>query len=185
MDNELLITTNINKEPYIKEISLDKIINLTGQSGSGKSTYAKENYNTNDYLVIDTDVILSDSYLSFKGVNHDIGLLIREKFDILPNLHDNFDEIYNLILDYFKDIEKTIVIDSAQFHEMKNIDNLRGKVIVLRTSIDECYNRCINRYKKNHPDYTEEELDRYKEKKKAMYFWVKGSNDFILKISKL
>ena len=40
----MMITLDKDKEPYIKVLSNDKIINLTGQSGSGKSTYAKNNY---------------------------------------------------------------------------------------------------------------------------------------------
>lgn len=36
INNELLIELDIDKEPYIKKITDDKIINLTGESGSGK-----------------------------------------------------------------------------------------------------------------------------------------------------
>ena len=50
------ITLDIDKEPYIKVLSNDRVINLTGQSGSGKSTYAKENFNSDEYLIIDTFV---------------------------------------------------------------------------------------------------------------------------------
>ena len=34
---EIEISLSVDKEPYIKELSNDKIINLTGQSGSGKT----------------------------------------------------------------------------------------------------------------------------------------------------
>ena len=54
----LFITINIDKDPYIKKLTNDKVINLTGQSGSGKSTYARNNFNSNKYIVIDTDDIL-------------------------------------------------------------------------------------------------------------------------------
>lgn len=39
--NKLLIDIFISKEPYIKNIAKDKIINLTGESGSGKSYFFK------------------------------------------------------------------------------------------------------------------------------------------------
>ena len=64
------ITLDIDKEPYIKVLSNDKVINLTGQSGSGKSTYAKENFNSNEYLIIDTDDIFSiNTTTIFKSIN--------------------------------------------------------------------------------------------------------------------
>lgn len=38
---DILIDISISKEPYIKNITNDKIINLTGESGSGKSYFSK------------------------------------------------------------------------------------------------------------------------------------------------
>ena len=98
------ITLDIDKEPYIKVLSNDKVINLTGQSGSGKSTYAKENFNNDEYLIIDTDDIFSiKRFLLSKGINKELGNYFREKYDVLPNLSDDFDLIYLDILDYCKD----------------------------------------------------------------------------------
>ena len=54
------ISLYVTKEPYIKELSKDNIINLTGQSGSGKSTYAKENFNSEEYIIIECYRNLSD-----------------------------------------------------------------------------------------------------------------------------
>ena len=48
---------------------------------------------------------------------------------------------------------KIIVIDSAQFRNVKDINILKGTVIVMRTSVDKCYNRCIERYKINGEKY--------------------------------
>ena len=59
----------------------------------------------------------------------------------------------------------------------------KGKLIVIRTAIDTCYNRTIERYKKNNINYTDEELDKYINKKKSIYVWYKYSNDFLEKIS--
>ena len=44
----------------MKQISNDKIINVTGSVGSGKSTYGREYKDNNDYIVIGLDSILSD-----------------------------------------------------------------------------------------------------------------------------
>jgi len=180
-DNDIHISLNNNKVPYIKKLTNNKIINLTGQTGSGKSTYALNNYNNDKYLIVDTDEILSDNrFNTSKGINKELGLYFRNKYTDLPNLSDDFDLIYKEIIDYcskYKD--KTIVIDCAQFHCIKDISLLKGTIIILRTSIDTCYNRAIERYKLNNPNYTEEELNNYKERKKAIYEWYKQTNNFI------
>ena len=184
--SDILINLFIDKEPYIKTITGDKIINLTGQSGSGKSTYALNNFNTSDYIVIDTDDIFSEErFKEAKGLNKELGELFRSKYNPLSNCGDDFDLIYNEILDYCKNIKETIVIDCAQFHCIKDISLLKGKLIVIRTCIDNCYNRTIERFKRIKPSYTEEELNKYIEKKKSIYKWYKYSNEFIKNIDKI
>ena len=185
--SDLDIEIDKYKEPYIKQITDDRIINLTGQSGSGKSTYAKEKFDDEKYEIIDTDDIFSDKrFNESSGLNNELGKYFRKKYKILPNLSTEFDLIYKEIIDYCKDINKTIVIDCAQFHCIKDINILRGKVIVIRTDIDTCYNRTIYRWLENHKqrgwNYTEEELNSYKERKKGIYTWYKETNKFIRKI---
>ena len=177
------ISLYVTKEPYQKKLTNDNVINLTGQSGSGKSTYAKENFDTDEYLVIDTDEVLSEKrFLSSTGINKELGTMFRNKYQELPNLSDNFDLIYKEILNYCKDINKTIVIDCAQFHCIKDISILKGKIIIIRTDIDTCYNRAISRWVKNNPSHSEEELEQFKNKKKLLFKWYKFSNEFIKKI---
>lgn len=183
---DILIDLNIDKEPYIKKLTNDKIINLTGQSGSGKSYYAKQTFNSDEYLIVDTDDIFSEKrFINSNGINKELGEMFREKYNTLPNCADNFDLIYQDILNYCKDLDKIIVIDCAQFHCIKDISLLKGTVIIIRTSINTCYNRCIERFKDQNPNYTEEELKVYAERKKKIFVWYKQSNDFILKVDKL
>lgn len=170
----------IDKEPYIKKITTDNIINLTGQSGSGKTTYAIKNFNSDDYLLIDTDDIFSDNrFKNTEGINKELGQYFRSKYKELPNCGDDFDLIYNDILDYCSKYDKTIVIDCAQFHCIKDVNLLKGTLIVIRTCIDNCYNRTIERYKTINSNYSEDDLLKYKERKKAIYKWYKYSNKFI------
>ena len=188
--SDLDISLTISKEPYEKVLSNDNIINLTGQSGSGKSYYASKYFNTDEYLIIDTDEIFSDKrFLEATGINKELGLMFREKYNPLPNLSDDFDLIYNEIIDYCKDYSKTIVIDCAQFHCVKDISALKGKIIIIRTDIDTCYNRTINRWienhKKNNLSYTEEKLKEYSDRKKSIYKWYKYTNEFIRKINSI
>ena len=101
---------------------------------------------------------------------------------------NDFDLIYNEILDYCKKINKTVVIDCAQFHCVKDISILKGKIIIIRTDIDTCYNRTISRWINNHKqngwNYTEE-LNKYRKRKEGIYSCYKETNNFINKIDKL
>lgn len=181
------ISLYVEKEPYIKELTKDKIINLTGQSGSGKSTYAKEHFNTAEYLIIDTDEVLSDHrYQTSTGINKELGTIFRQKYNQLPNLADDFDLIYTDIIDYCKNMNKTIVIDCAQFHCVKDLNILKGKMIILRTNIETCYQRTISRWLENHNGiYKQEELEQYKERKKSIFKWYKETNQFIQNINNI
>lgn len=178
----IFIELNLDKEPYIKRITDDKVINLTGESGSGKSYFSKKWFNNSDYIVIDTDIVFSD-----KKSNNMESVELRKIFIDKQKdyLFSHFDDFYLKTLDYFKNRNKTIVIDSAQFRNMKNILLLKGQVIVLRTSIHTCYVRSINRFKENNANYTDEELEKYSNKKKGMYKWYKSLNAFIKKIDTL
>ena len=184
--SNLDISLTISKDPYIKNLSNDNIINLTGQSGSGKSTYAINNFNSDEYLLIDTDEIFSEKrFEKTTGINKELGNYFRKKYSILPSLYDDFDLIYKEIISYCNKYNKTLVIDTALFPCIKDISLLKGKVIVIRTCIDDCYNRCIERFKNNNPNYTDEELNKYKIKKEKIYIWYKSTNEFLKKIDKL
>ena len=87
-----------------------------------------------------------------------------------------------MILNYFKNNNKTIVIDSAQFRNIKDISIFKGDIIVHRTSIDTCYERCINRYKERNIFATEEMIKDFSIKKRQIYNWYHSINDFIIKI---
>ena len=182
-ESELLISENIDKEVYCKRLTKDKIINITGESGSGKSTYVANKFNTDDYVIVDTDSIFGD-----EPINNGLDKYLRKYFydeykdKYKEALFQDFDKVYLMILNYFKNNNKTIVIDSAQFRNIKDISILKGDIIVHRTSIDNCYERCINRYKERNIFATQEMLNDYMFKKKQIYKWYHSLNDFIIKI---
>ena len=184
-NSDLLISRFVNKGPYIKDITQDKIINITGESGSGKSTYTKKYLNNEKYIVIDTDEIIKDTPTNNKDCLA-FRKYLKEKYtDNIPNIFSEFSIIYSDILNYYKNTDKTLIIDSAQFRNLKTdeeIKLLKGKIIVLRTSIEECYKRVINRWKEINKNYNEEELTKYKNKKLGMFEWYKSLNNFLIKI---
>lgn len=183
MQNEL-IELSVDKELYIKQITEDKVINITGESGSGKSFYVQKNYSNDEYIVIDTDEVFS-RFQTSTGINRELGEMFREKYVILPDICEDFDTIYSEILEYFKNSNKTIVIDSAQFRNLKNLKILKGKIIILRTSVNTCYQRCLERFKNKYPEATNEEFENYAIKKKQIYRWYKKLNEFILSVAEL
>ncbi len=181
--SDLDIEINKYKEPYIKQLTDDNIVNLTGQSGAGKSTFAREKFDSLNYEIIDTDDIFNDKrFENAIGLNRDLGEYFRDKYEELPNLNDDFDLIYTDIIAYCKNIDKTIVIDCALFHSCKDIRILKGKMIILRTDIDTCYKRVVSRWINVHRQYTQDDLNAYMERKKAIYKWYLGSNEFIRRI---
>lgn len=177
--SDLLISRFIYKEPYIKELSNDKVINITGESGSGKSTYTLK-LNDN-YIILDTDEIFSNKPCNLEIQK--IRDMFINKYGEIPNLIDNFDICYKDLLDYYKDSNKTIVIDSAQFRNIKDISLLKGQLIVMRTDIETCYLRCIERFTKNNKDI--EEREKYKNKKAKIFDWYHSINKFLERVDKL
>lgn len=186
--SDLLISINVNKEPYIKKISEDKIINITGESGSGKSSYTNKYFNNDDYIVIDTDEI-KDNRLTDNQNSLEFRRFLKEKYgENVLDICESFNVIYKDILDYYKDTDKTLLIDSAQFRNLRTEEDLKllkGKIIVMRTDIDTCYERCIKRFSLKHPNATREAKEKYANKKKKMYDWYKSLNKFIIRIDNL
>ncbi len=179
--SDLLISRFIDKNPYIKKITDDKVINLTGESGSGKSYFSKRYLEDDQYIVIDTDVVFG------KGKsNNKESVELREVFKDKPKdvLISDFDYCYLKILNHFKGCKKTIVIDSAQYRNIKDYSILKGKVIVIRTNIETCYERCLNRRKAMTKDYTKEDFQNYAKRKMAMFSWYKRLNEFLLNVDK-
>lgn len=183
MKSELLISTCIDKEPYIKTITDDKVINITGESGSGKSYFTNQFKDNDEYIIIDTDILFSNKEVENKYI-FDLRTKILSTFneELKGILIPHFDECYKIILDYFKNTDKTIVIDSAQYRNLKDVSLLKGKVIIMRTSIDTCYKRCIERFESKFPNATDEERKKYIDKKKAIYKWYESLNNFILRV---
>lgn len=177
IQDELHISLYVDKEPYRKVLSDEKVINLTGESGSGKSYFSNQWKDDKKYIIVDTDIVFSDTE-SDNMESVELRKLFQNKSK--DYLIHNFDNFYKEVLDYFKDSNKILVIDSAQYRNIKDVSILKGEIIIMRTSIDKCYERCIDRWKdKNNYNYSNEELEKYKDKKLGIYKWYKSINILI------
>ena len=173
----LYITEDIDKDPYIKHISEDPILNITGESGSGK-TYACEKYKKDENcIVIDTDQVFGKEEKDHN--NQEFYKYLINKYQKIPDLIENFDQIYKDILEYAKRKNKYIIIDSAQFRNIKDITLLKGDIIVLRTCINTCFDRCVKRFQQKNKDVSFEELAAYTTRKKGIYTWYEAINRLI------
>lgn len=181
--DDLHISIDIDKEPYLKKISDDLVLNVTGESGSGKSTIILPYKSDSSNVVIDTDMVFGKA-LKDKD-NLDVYNMFIDKYGKLPNLINDFDKIYCDIVNYYKNSGRLLIIDSAQFRNIKDISLLRGEVLVLRTCINTCYFRCLERYEKNNKDATAEMKFSYQIKKKGMYTWYHSLNRFLDRVDSL
>ena len=116
---DLLIEKDIDKDIYHKKLSNDAIINVAGESGSGKSTLCEVFKDKEEFLIIDTDLL--DSYEE----------LVKYFGGVFPEIFDDFDKLYQGILDCYKDSGKIIVID-------RNTINIK-EIIILMYSIFKPY----------------------------------------------
>ena len=180
--SDLLISRFIDKDLYTKVLTSDRVINITGESGSGKSYYCERYINDDEYVIIDTDVVFGDREAS-NEYEKKLQELVHKEFEDYKNiLYADFDRCYKLMLDNLSNVDKVIVIDSAQYRNCKDLSILIGNIIVVRTSIEKCYNRCINRFKTNKKDCTKDDIEKYANKKKAMFKWYLFLNKFLEKI---
>ena len=69
--------------------------------------------------------------MSQKATDNKIIIELRQLFSDKDKdyLISNFDEFYSKTLAYLKDISKTIVIDSAQFRNIKDLSLLKMKIV--------------------------------------------------------
>ena len=188
MVEDNLIDIYIDKEPLIFNISEDNIINITGESGSGKSTYVKKYFNNEDYKIVETDILFGIDTPKDDFVNHLRDIIftkyIEEYIEGESNLPINFrhfNDVFEIILNESKNIDKTLVIDSGQFRHLKRFDLLKGKMIFIRTSVKESIKRACDRFDIRYPNAKEEEIEAHRIRKYTAYELYKKINTVIIK----
>ena len=65
---------------------------------------------------------------------------------------------------------------------IKDLSIIKGKVVILRTSVNRCYRQCIERFKSKNKNASEKEIEEYAKRKKKIYEWYKFLNEFILRL---
>ena len=136
-----------DKTDYIKKLTDDDIINVTGSVGSGKSTYGSKYKNNKDYIVIGFDSISSDN--DPNTMNDDVKslreVLLKKYKDLTLDKMNYYDDI----VEFIKSKNKKGIIEGGEIANIDFISKLRGTIIVKRTARFKCFYRAVYRDYKN------------------------------------
>lgn len=186
---DLLIDKIIDKQPLVYKLSDDKIINITGEGGSGKTTLSSRFQNDPNYIVIDYDLVI-DGTCQTGSIEH----FIREKItgtygqDFFNVKEENdiqkvFTTMYTEILNMLSSEEKILVLDGTQLRFITDVNLIKGEVIILRPSIETCIQRSVIRKKQKNPKINDEELKAYEDKRRHILYKLNPMlNNLILQI---
>ena len=149
-----------DRNDYIKKITNDNIINITGEKGSGKSYFGINN-DIEDNIVIHLDIVFSP--LGNKEHNDSLKVrkLLLDKYNNL-DIDKYFEEkYYKDIVKYLNKTNKKCYIEGGSISEIEDISIIKGTIIVKRTSVIKCFNRTIKR-DYNNKYFMEEERKKHK-----------------------
>lgn len=191
---DLTIDEVIDKGLYYKKISDDKVINITGEGGSGKSTLANEYKNDYNYLVVDYDLILSNPDVG--TIEYELKHMLLEKYgnSLFENINkvgmdkvkENFTIMYSEIINYLSNRNKTIVLDGTQLRFIRDVKVIRGEFVVLRTSLQTCVSRSVERFIQNNPHATTEQIREYTQKRENILHQLNPMmNELLIQVDKL
>ncbi len=170
---DLMIDEFIDKGLYYKKISNDKVINITGEGGSGKTTLANEYRNDDRYLVVDYDQIILNPNVG--TIEYELKQILVEKYGntLFENINkigidkvkENFTTMYNEIINYLSNKNKIIVLDGTQLRFINDAKEIKGEFVALRPSLQTCVSQSVKRFIQNNPQATAEQIQEYTQKR--------------------
>ncbi len=138
----------IDKKDIEIKCTEDKIINITGMIGAGKSTEANKYRNNNNYIVISLDCLYRGQD---KGnLNEETKIINKILQKKLPNKdkEEYFKEYYYEIIKYINSVNKPViwVLEGQHIYRYLSLKDIKGIVIVKRTCLINCWIRSIMRH---------------------------------------
>ncbi len=173
MENKL----NIIKDKKDIEIQCtqEKIINITGMIGSGKSTKANSYRNDEHYLVISLDCLYrGQDKENMNEETRKINEILKQKF---PN-QDNeqyFKQYYEEIIRYINTSQRDVtwVLEGQQIYRYLNWSDMKGKLIIKRTGLLKCWKRSIVRHIKKKRLLLKQHQITKKQYYQNTWYWIK------------
>ncbi len=136
-----------DKKDYIKKITDDEIINVTGSVGSGKSTFGRKYKDNSDYVVIGLDSLYDDN--DPNTLNDDIKELRKILIKKYKKLEKEEMLYYNDMIEFILSKNKKGIIEGGHLMHLEKISDFKGTVIVKRTARIKCYLRASLRDYRN------------------------------------
>ena len=130
------------------KLTSDKIINIIGSKGSGKTTTALKYINVLNYFVVNCDKLYDLPTIEEDSKDIlDIKKILKKRYG--NNLKEvDFRNIYKDIIEYATKNKKRLIIEGNQLQELP-IEDLKGVLVVKRTALFKCYIRSVKRDYKN------------------------------------
>ena len=135
-----------DKSDYVKKVTDDNIINVTGSVGSGKSTYGIKYHNNPEYIVIGFDSLASDN--DPDTLNEDVLELRKILLDKYKTIDKDECIYYDDIIEFINKSGKTGIIEGGHLIHM-DINKFKGTIVVKRTARFKCFYRSAWRDYKN------------------------------------
>lgn len=165
----------IDKEDIEIKFTEDKIINITGMIGSGKTTKADIYRNDNNYIVISLDCLYRGQ--DKENMNEQtmlINQILKEKFPIQDN-EKYFKEYYYEIIRYINNFDQPItwVLEGQHIYRFLSLKDIKGKLIIKRTCLFNCWKRSIIRHIKRKKVELKNNQITKKQYRANIWYWIK------------
>ena len=83
----------------------------------------------------------------------------------MNKVKENFTIMYNEILNYLSNSNKTIVLDVTQLRFINDAKIIKGEFVALRPSLQTCVSQSRERFIQNNPQATAEQIQEYTQKR--------------------
>lgn len=173
MENKIKIIKD--KKDVEIQCTEEKIINITGMIGSGKTTKANLYRKNEDYIVISLDCLYRGQ--DKENMNEEtriINQLLKEKFSKKDN-EKYFKQYYDEIIRYINTCERDVtwVLEGQQIYRYLNWSEIKGKLIIKRTGLLKCWKRSIVRHIKKKRLLLKQQQITKKQYYENVWYWIK------------
>lgn len=191
---DAVIDEKIDKTIFYKKLSTDRVINLTGEGGSGKSTISANYKNDDNYIVVDYDLIVLNPQVG--TIEYEIKQMLMKKYGNslfesankigMDRIKENFTTMYNEIISFLSPKGKTIVLDGSQLRFINDAKEIKGEFIALRPSLQTCISQSLKRFKEKNPNATEQEIQKYMQSRTDILYKLNPMlNDLLVQVDKM
>ncbi|MCI9279463.1 MAG: hypothetical protein HFJ02_01510 [Bacilli bacterium] len=191
---DAVIDEKIDKTLFYKKLSTDRVVNLTGEGGSGKSTISTNYKNDDNYIVVDYDLIVLNPQVG--TIEYELKQMLMKKYGNslfesankigMDRIKENFTTMYNEIISFLSPRGKTIVLDGSQLRFIKDAKEIKGEFIALRPSLQTCISQFLKRFREKNPNATEQETQKYMQSRTDILYKLNPVlNDLLVQVDKM